>query len=199
MTKQNQPEFKPITQQQLQHEDELREVHVPGQRFNYVKENWIAICNPIVSQLKLNIRMNPEKKLIQMKSNDKSQLDSLQKACDFINAIGKGFEVKDAIALLRMDDIFVDSFEIEDVKKLHGDHLNRAIGRIAGKDGKTKFSIENTSHTRIVIQHKKIHIMGSYANIRIARDAIQDLILGSPPGKVYNNLRTIAQRMDSAL
>ncbi|EDR24076.1 pre-rRNA-processing protein PNO1, putative [Entamoeba dispar SAW760] len=193
------PEFQEIKQQQIHNEDELREIHVPGQRFNYVKENWIGIYQPIVSQLKLNIRMNPSKKIIQLKTNDKSQLDSLQRASDFINAIGKGFEVKDAIALLRMDDIFVDSFEIEDVKKLHGDHLNRAIGRIAGKDGKTKFSIENTTHTRIVMQYKKIHIMGSYANIKIARDAIQDLILGAPPGKVYNNLRTIASRMDSAL
>ncbi|KAL7716014.1 RNA-binding protein [Entamoeba marina] len=169
------PQFPEIKQKNLKSEDEIRDVRVPNQRYNYVKENWAAVYQPIVSQLKLNI------------------------PTDFINAIGHGFEVKDAVAMLRMDDIFVDSFDIDDVKKLHGDHLSRAIGRIAGKDGKTKFSIENTTHTRIVMQHKKVHIMGSYANIKVARDAIQELILGSPPGKVYNNLRTIASRMDSAL
>lgn len=42
---------------------------------------------------------------------------------------------------------------------------------------------------------RKIHIMGSFQNIKIARDAIVSLILGSPPGKVYAGLRTVSSRM----
>jgi len=47
----------------------------------------------------------------------------------------------------------------------------------------------------VVLADTKIHILGSFQNIRVARDAICALIMGSPPGKVYSRLRTVCSRL----
>lgn len=48
----------------------------------------------------------------------------------------------------------------------------------SGKDGRTKLLIENVTKTRVVVADTKIHLLGSYQNIRVARHAICSLILG---------------------
>jgi RNA-binding protein PNO1 len=173
-----------------------RKVPVPPHRMTPLKNSWPKIYPPLVEHLKLQVRMNIKSRAVELRtSRYTTDPSSLQKGEDFIKAFTLGFDVDDAIALLRLDDLYIETFEIKDVKTLQGEHLGRAIGRIAGKDGKTKFAIENTSKTRVVLADSKIHILGGFRNIRIAREAVVSLILGAPPGKVYGNLRTVAGRM----
>ncbi|KAI8989718.1 hypothetical protein BD414DRAFT_485008 [Trametes punicea] len=171
------------------------DTHTPH-RMTPLKKEWVNIFSPLTEMLQLQVRMNVQRKCVEIRTSKHTKdIGAIQKGADFVKAFALGFDVNDAIALLRLDDLYLDSFEIKDVKTLHGDHLSRAIGRIAGQDGKTKFTIENASRTRIVLADTKIHILGSFQNIKIARDAIVSLILGSPPGKVYAGLRTVSARM----
>ena len=150
---------------------------------------------PIVEFLKLQIRFNPKNRSVELKTSELTEdPGAAQKGADFIEAFMMGFEIQDA--LLRLGDLYIDSFMVTDVKVLHGDHLSRAIGRIAGQDGKTKYAIENATRTRIVVADQKVHIMGSFSNIKLARDGICNLIMGSPPGKVYNQMRNVARRLN---
>ncbi|KAK9717343.1 pre-rRNA-processing protein pno1 [Basidiobolus ranarum] len=191
------PSFRPLTVKEMSSgKSQMRKVPIPPHRMAPLKSSWIKLYTPLVEHLKLQVRMNVKSKSVELKtSTHTTDTGALQKGTDFVRAFALGFEIDDSLALLRLDELYIDSFEIKDVKTLHGDHLSRAIGRIAGKDGKTKFTIENATKTRIVLADTRIHILGSFQNIKIARDAVVSLILGSPPGKVYSTLRTISARL----
>mmetsp|Transcript_9301 Transcript_9301/g.34409 ORF Transcript_9301/g.34409 Transcript_9301/m.34409 type:complete len:258 (-) Transcript_9301:226-999(-) len=190
----------------------FRQIRVPSNRFSPLKTAWSSIYTPIVEKLHLQIRMNLKSRMIELRIDPKiadvdessietpdgkklSPLRALQKADDFIQAFLMGFQVKDAVSLIRLDDIYVDSFKLTDVKMLSGANLSRAIGRVSGVKGGTLYTIENATKTRIVLANDQVHILGSVNNIAVAKKAICDLVLGSPPGKVYNTLRLVASRM----
>lgn len=211
---------------------QYRKVIVPAHRYTPLKTQWSELYQPLVEQLKLQVRMNLKSRSVEIKvglvRNQKDIVlvvrslwqvvhrlrwfvrsfmcvfcrmeqtsqytenpEAIQKGADFVKAFILGFEIRDAVALLRLDDLFIETFEIHDVKNLHGDHMSRAIGRLAGKDGKTKFTIENATKTRIVLADQKIHILGSYQNTRLARNAICSLILGKLiPASIFVATRT---------
>jgi len=174
------PQFPALTPKQQGVKRQLRRIQVPPHRLTPLKASWIGIIEPLVEHMKLQVRMNTKRRAVEIRNSENTpDIGYLQKASDYIKAFMLGFDQSDAVALLRLDDLFVESFEVKDVKKLQGDHLARCIGRIAGKDGKTKYAIENATRTRISLCDSKIHILGSFANIRVARDSICSLILGS--------------------
>ena len=176
---------------------EIRRIHVPVNRLAPLRNGWIEIIKPLIEVLKIQVRMNPRKRCVEMKAGPNTEEPStfLQKASEYIRAFILGFAVHDALALLRMVDLFLESFEMKDVKTLKGEHSGRAIGRIVGKDGKTKNAIENSTRTRIVVAGEKIHLMGSFTNIKIARGVISQLIMGAAPNKIFDKLRVVSKRL----
>jgi RNA-binding protein PNO1 len=207
------PQFAPSKSIPLAFRRETRKVPIPPHRMTPLKSAWPKIYvrtpvytalgpvltmlqPPLVEHLHLQVRMNIKTRSVELRTSSlTTSTDALQKGEDFVKAFTLGFDVDDAIALLRLDDLYIETFEIKDVKTLQGEHMGRAIGRIAGKDGKTKFAIENASRTRVVLADQKIHILGGFKNIHVARESIVSLILGQNPSKVYGNLRTVAGRM----
>eukprot|EP00792_Barthelona_sp_PAP020_P005433 TRINITY_DN2646_c0_g1_i1.p1 TRINITY_DN2646_c0_g1~~TRINITY_DN2646_c0_g1_i1.p1 ORF type:complete len:215 (+),score=59.03 TRINITY_DN2646_c0_g1_i1:38-646(+) len=173
---------------------ETRRIFIPSHRFTPLKNSWIQIYEPLVRHMKLQVRMNSKSRLVEIReSPEVEDPNALNKGEDFIKAFASGFPVEQALALLRLDDIYVDSFTIKEVRQtLKGANKSRAVGRIAGKDGKTKYAIENATRTRIVLEGERINIMGTTANVNNAKRVIVDLIRGSPAGKINTKLRAIS-------
>ncbi|XP_017875974.1 RNA-binding protein pno1-like [Ceratina calcarata] len=180
-------------------DSEQRVVTVPKDRYIPLKANWMKIFTPIVEHMQLHIRFNMKARTVELRmAPETPDIKNLQKGADFVQAFIYGFGVEDAMNLLRFDDLFMETFEIEDVKRsLKGDHLSRAIGRLAGKDGLTKLAIENSTVTSVVFVENKVHILGTFDSIALARRAISNLILGrKPPSKVHGQLRNMARRLN---
>ncbi len=179
---------------------EYRKIMVPANRLKGLKDNWPTIVKAIIEHMKLEIRMNIKQKCIELRSSEKTiNTSAMQRSEDFLKAYMCGFDISDSIALLRLEDLYFETFEIKDVKSLKGDHLSRCIGRICGEKGKTKNAIENSTRTRIVIEGQKISLLGAHINVGMARNAICSLILGAQPGKVYSQLRIMGRKLNESI
>jgi len=182
---------------------EMRSICVPSNRRSPLKKDWVILLEALNNDLKLQARVvtkgNPWMVHLRQSESTADPLH-LDRGAEFLRAYLNGFAIEDAKALIRIDGMFTESFQISDVKfSLQGEHVNRAIGRLVGRQGQTKFSIENATRTRIVVADKTIHLLGSYENMQLARRAICDLIMGSQANKVYGRMQLIAHRMKSAL
>ncbi|CAK9157838.1 unnamed protein product [Ilex paraguariensis] len=178
------PNFAPLKAHEISDgQVQFRKVSIPPHRYTPLKKAWMEIYTLIYEQMKIDIRMNLKARKVELKTDQTHPTSVTSKMCCFVHTFMLGFDVIDVVAVLLMDELYVESFEIKDVKTLRGEHLSRAIGRLFGKGGKTKFAIKNSTKTRIVIADTKIHILGSFANVKIARDSLCSLIMGSPAGK----------------
>lgn len=96
-------------------QEEVRKIPVPAHRYTPLKENWMKIFTPLVNHLHLQVRFNTKSRMVEIRTCEETEdINCLQKAADFVKAFTLGFDVDDALALLRLDELFLESFEIQD-------------------------------------------------------------------------------------
>ncbi|XP_051831369.1 RNA-binding protein PNO1 isoform X2 [Antechinus flavipes] len=112
------PLFPPLSGDALlSGKDEIRKIPVPTNRYTPLKENWMKIFTPVVEHLGLQIRFNLKSRNVEIRTcKETRDASALTKAVDFVKAFILGFQVEDALALIRLDDLFLESFEITDGK-----------------------------------------------------------------------------------
>jgi ribosomal RNA assembly protein len=112
---------------------------------------------------------------------------SLWRARDVVKAIGRGFEPEIALELLDHN----KELKIISLKDYIGKTKNALIrirGRIIGKHGKSRQSIEQNTNTHIVVYGKTVCIIGSIDNVHLAARAVDMLASGSKHGPAFTML-----------
>ncbi len=105
------PKFLPVKDVEKSLKGEARKVVIPSHRITPLKSSWPKIYPPLVEHLKLQVRMNISARAVEMRTS-RYTVDSgaLQKGEDFVRAFCLGFDLEDAIAMLRLDDLYIETY-----------------------------------------------------------------------------------------
>lgn len=108
-------------------------------------------------------------------------------AKDIIRAIGRGFDLETAFLLLKEEFVF-DIVDISEWAGKSKNDLERLKGRVIGRNGKAKRTIEELTNTRISISGKTISLIGLAENVAVARKAMNMLLEGKQHSTVFKFL-----------
>ena len=115
----------------------------------------------------------------------------LYTAKEIIKAIARGFNPEIAQLLLKQDYAFI-LLDLSEYCKPND--TKRVKGRIIGKEGRSRNTLESLTECNISVYGKTVAIIGLNENTLMAKDAVESLIRGSPHSKVYGALER--QRRD---
>jgi len=99
-----------------------------------------------------------------------------------VSAIGRGFNPKIALQLLKQDYSF-ELIDLNDYAKK--DHHERLKGRIIGRRGKSRKLIEDFTQTNVCVYGKTVGIVGRVEYVSVAKRACTQLLEGSAHATVY--------------
>lgn len=108
-------------------------------------------------------------------------------AKDIVRAIGRGFNPKIALQLMKTDYI-MEIIDLSEVLGKNKNTIDRLKGRVIGREGKSRQEIERVTDTYISIYGKTIGIIGEITQVSLARQAIAMLLEGSMHKTVYQFL-----------
>lgn len=109
---------------------------------------------------------------------------------DVVKAVGRGFNPDKALKLLDTDDMYFESIDIKDVIGDRQSQVQRARGRLIGKDGKTRKLIEDLSDVYMSVYGNTVSLIGNTLSLPIAKTAIEMLLHGSEHSTVYHYLES---------
>lgn len=92
---------------------DIRRIRVPKNRLSPLRTKWNDLIEPLVKHMKLQVRFNTRNKCIEMRNAPNNKMpNAVDKSVEYIKAFLLGFELHDILALLKLDDMFLQSFHV---------------------------------------------------------------------------------------
>jgi len=118
---------------------------------------------------------------------DQSDPSAILKAKNVITAVGRGFAPDKAMRLVD-DETLLEVIDLRDYLGRSKSAVERIEGRVIGKRGKTRATIEELTGADISVYGNTISIIGEPIQFTVAKDAVSMLIEGSEHKTVYRFL-----------
>ncbi len=109
-------------------------------------------------------------------------------AANAVKAIGRGFSPENAF-LLFGENVILDLIDVQEMVGGGEKNLQTKRGRVIGRSGFARASIEKSTGAKISVFGKTISIIGPPESIETARKAIEMLLDGAKHGTVLNFLK----------
>ena len=155
-------------------------VRIPGERINVLIGKKGQTKKRIEEKCKVKLKITDEEVEID------GEPDKIFFAVEVIKAIGRGFEPRKALQLIK------EGFALYIVPLREAlpteNAISRIKGRIIGEDGKIKKEIESATESHISIYGHTVAIIARIETIEYAKEAIYKIIEGSPHSTVLNYL-----------
>jgi ribosomal RNA assembly protein len=157
------------------------ELKIPKERIAVLIGKKGEIKKRIEEETKTKIKVDSKEGDIFINGSDALNLFT---AREVISAVGRGFNPEIAELLLKAD----YGLEIIDITEFTGKSKStmlRLKGRVIGKEGKSRKTIEELAECYISVYGKTIGIIGKSEDLANARRAVESLLQGSPHANVY--------------
>lgn len=109
------------------------------------------------------------------------------KALDVVKAIGRGFNPKYAMTLLK-EDYVLSVINLYDILHQRDSDVKRVKARIIGEKGKAWNTLETLTTTKMAVYGRTVAIIGLEEDVLLAEKAINMLIKGAQHATVYRTL-----------
>ncbi len=169
-------------------------VTVPRERVGALIGKKGAVKKEIEEKLRVKLDIKEDGTVI-IEPREGATINDVLKARKVVEAIGYGFPPEEAFKL--MNDEYI--LEVIDLKDIIGDkrhHLQRIKARLIGEEGRARRTVEELSGASVRIYENYVVIIGTYDEVRIAREGIMRLIHGSRHVTAYARMRRLKREIE---